>query len=473
MILKRFYHTGLAQASYLAGCPASKEAIVIDANRDVDQYIQAAEAEGMTITAVSETHIHADYVSGSRELAERTGAKLYLSDEGDADWKYAFADQPNVTLIKDGDKIEVGPMVIEILHTPGHTPEHISFLLTDTSGSMTPMGAFTGDFVFVGDVGRPDLLERAANFEGTMEKGARVLHNSIQKFLDMPDHLLLWPAHGAGSACGKSLGGLPDSSLGYEKLVNWGLKVKGEDKFVDEVLSGQPEPPFYFKEMKRINKVGPPILGGMSAPAQYGSAEFLQKLEEGAVIVDVRNSDTGMQQPMKGVLNVPLGKGFCTFAGWTLPFDTPIWLIAETEAQAAEASKELKMIGLDDTKGWFGPSSVTTYVSEFGQFEPVKQVSMEEALAAQASGAANILDVRGLAEREDGAISGSTHIPYGWLSRRIDEVPKDKPLYVHCRSGGRSPVALSILKSNGIDNVVNIPGGWEEFESISAKTAKV
>ena len=202
MLLKRFYDNGLAQASYLIGCSATGEAIVVDANRDVEQYVRAASDEGLRVTHVTETHIHADFVSGSRELAARTGAKLLLSDEGGPEWRYAFAAAADATLLRDGDSFMVGNIRFDVLHTPGHTPEHLSFLVTDTPATDRPMGAITGDFIFVGDVGRPDLLERAANVAGTMRASAQALFRSIQRFKQLPDSLQIWPGHGAGSACG-------------------------------------------------------------------------------------------------------------------------------------------------------------------------------------------------------------------------------------------------------------------------------
>ncbi|MGI8842989.1 MAG: MBL fold metallo-hydrolase, partial [Gemmatimonadaceae bacterium] len=225
MLLKRFYDNKLAQASYLVGCQATGEALVVDANRDIGQYVNAADAEGLRITHVTETHIHADYVSGSRELAQRAGAQLFLSNEGGPDWKYAFASESAATLLRDGSSFMVGNVKVDVMHTPGHTPEHISFMITDTPATSLPMGVFTGDFVFVGDVGRPDLLERAAGFEGAMVEGARTLFRSLQRFRELPDYLQLWPGHGAGSACGKSLGAVPSTTLGYEKVANWALAM--------------------------------------------------------------------------------------------------------------------------------------------------------------------------------------------------------------------------------------------------------
>jgi hydroxyacylglutathione hydrolase len=203
MLLRYFYDQKLAHASYMVGCQQTHEAIIIDPGRDLEPYLKEAEAQELCIVAAAETHIHADFVSGGRELAERTRARLYLSDEGDQDWKYQFLDGLDYQLLYDGDTFKIGNIKFEVLHTPGHTPEHISFLLTDTAGANRPMGIFTGDFVFVGDVGRPDLLEEAAGFKGTKEVGARQMFKSIQRFKELPDYVQVWPAHGAGSACGK------------------------------------------------------------------------------------------------------------------------------------------------------------------------------------------------------------------------------------------------------------------------------
>ncbi|MFP5379223.1 MAG: MBL fold metallo-hydrolase, partial [Vicinamibacteria bacterium] len=265
MLVTRFFEPSIAQASYLIGCAAAREAIVIDANRDIETYIRAAEAEHVRIAYVTETHIHADYVSGSRELAARTGATLLLSDEGDADWKYQFASEGR--LVRHGDVVTMGNVRIDVVHTPGHTPEHLSFLVTDGAAADLPIAAVTGDFIFVGDVGRPDLLERAANFKGTMEIGARTLWASLQRFnAAHEDYLQIWPGHGAGSACGKGISAIPHSTLGYERRFNWAFKAADEAAFVREVLSGQPDPPKYFATMKRINKEGPRPLGGFRTP---------------------------------------------------------------------------------------------------------------------------------------------------------------------------------------------------------------
>src|SRR5690606_209903 len=257
MFFQHVYDKSLAQASYVIGCQVKKEAIVIDAQRDIDVYLKIAKQNNLKITHITETHIHADFLCGARELAAVTGAELYLSDEGGKDWQYEF---PHVGL-KHGDKIKVGNLTFEILHTPGHTPESISFLLTDHPASEKPVMVFTGDFVFVGDIGRPDLLEKAAGLMGTKDAGARQMYESVQRFSKLPEYIQVWPAHGAGSACGKALGAVPSSTVGYELIRNWAFQYENDKQgFVDYLLEGQPEPPKYFAMMKHLNKVPRPLL---------------------------------------------------------------------------------------------------------------------------------------------------------------------------------------------------------------------
>jgi len=264
MLLRYFYDDRLAQASYMVGCARSGEALIVDPMRHIQPYLAAAQKEGLRITHIVETHIHADFVSGARELAAATDARIYLSDMGPSEWKYAYADDPRVVLVRDGDHFMVGNIRIDVLHTPGHTPEHISFMVTDTAGADKPMGVFTGDFIFVGDVGRPDLLEEAAGQAGTKVPGAKQQFASVQRFKALPDYLQIWPGHGAGSACGKALGAIPSTTLGYEKLFNPAFQFTDEAAFVDWLLSGQPEAPRYFAQMKRVNKLGPALLCDLS-----------------------------------------------------------------------------------------------------------------------------------------------------------------------------------------------------------------
>ena len=461
MLLKRFYDDKLAQASYLVGCQATGEALVIDANRDVGQYIQAAAAEGLRVTHVTETHIHADFVSGSRELASRAGAKLFLSDEGDADWKYAFAKDAGATLVMDGDHFMVGNIRVDVLHTPGHTPEHIAFMITDTPATDRPMGVFTGDFVFAGDVGRPDLLEKAAKVVGTMEAGARTLHRSLQKFKQLPDYLQLWPGHGAGSACGKALGAVPSTTLGYEKIANWGLADVDEDTFVQQVLAGQPEPPRYFAEMKRINKVGPRMLGGIHRPSRLDPDQVSALLDRDAMIVDTRKWAEYRTGFIPGTINIPLTKSFTTWAGWLVPYDADFYLIADDANERAldEAVRDLAMIGLDRVAGWFGRDALDAWAAAHGALETAEEIDAATLAERRTSGTA-VLDVRGAAEWESGHLPGVPNIPLGYLQERIAELPVDTPIVLHCQGGGRSAIATSLLKAKGFRNVSNLAGGF-------------
>jgi hydroxyacylglutathione hydrolase len=460
MLLKRIYDPKLAQASYLIGCQATGEAIVVDANRDIAQYIDAAAEEGLRVTHVTETHIHADFVSGSRELAQRTGAQLLLSDEGDADWKYAFAAASHATLLHDHDVFMVGNLKFEVLHTPGHTPEHLSFLVTDTPASAGPIGAITGDFVFVGDVGRPDLLERAAKMMGTMEAGARTLFRSLQRFKQLPDHLQIWPGHGAGSACGKALGAVPTSTLGYEKIANWGLTITDEQAFVDAVLAGQPEPPKYFAEMKRINKIGPAILNGFRRPPHLALGALTNALSSGSVIVDCRPAAKYAAGFIPGTINIPLNKSFNTWAGWLLAYGTDFYLIVEDDTSVAAAVRDLAMIGLDQVAGYLTTSVLAEFTASGGELRRIPQSAVSTVAADLSAGRVHVIDVRGATEYAAGHLPGVPNIPLGYLTEHLDELPTATPLVLHCQGGGRSAIAASLLSARGFTNVVNMTGGY-------------
>jgi len=465
MILERFYETKLAQASYLVGCSSSKEAIVIDANRDVEQYLRAATKEGLRIVAVTETHIHADYVSGSRELAERTGGRLFLSSEGDEEWQYAFPERDNLVFVKHGDVIHVGQLRLEVLHTPGHTPEHICFLTRDLSVSDKPVCVFTGDFVFVGDVGRPDLLERAANFKGTMEVGAKALFESLQKFQAKPDYLMIFPGHGAGSACGKSLGAVPVSTLGYEKYSNWAFSVRDAENFVETILEGQPEPPKYFAQMKKLNKFGPPILGGVRIPPRLSGERLFEILEKDEILVDIRTAGEAAIGFVPGALNIPLDASFITWAGWLLSYEKPIYLLANSEEDVREAVRDLMLIGLDDVRGWLGTDALRAYERRYVALEIVPQITAERMYQRYESGEVEIVDIRGANEYRMGHIPGVRNIPLGYLADYSKELPKDKPLVVHCSGGTRSPIGISVLRKLGFRNAINLTGGFMEYEA--------
>jgi hydroxyacylglutathione hydrolase len=331
-------------------------------------------------------------------------------------------------------------------------------VVTDTPATDKPMGALTGDFVFVGDVGRPDLLEKAAKIVGTMEAGARTLFKSLERFKQLPDYIQIWPGHGAGSACGKALGAVPFSTLGYEKIANWGLRTGDETEFVEEVLRGQPEPPRYFADMKRINREGPRILGGFNRPALMQPDAIDSLLREGRIVVDTRRSADFAAGHIPRTINIPLNKSFTTWAGWLVPFDSEFYLIAE-EGRLDELVKDLAMIGLDQVAGWFDPAIITSRTD----LETTAQISADELAAKVDRDEVTVIDVRGRAEWELGHLPGVENIPVGYLTERLAEVPTSKPVVVHCQSGSRSAIAASVLQAAGVKNVINYGGGFSEW----------
>lgn len=467
MLIKRLYDEPLAQAAWLVGCQATGTCLVIDPNRDVAGLMAAAAAEGMRITHVTETHIHADFLSGARDLARATGARLLLSDCGGPDWRYAYRDEPNVDRLVDGSTFMVGNLKLEVMHTPGHTPEHVVFILTDTPASDRPVGVFTGDFVFVGDVGRPDLLEKAAHIVGTMEAGARALYASLQRFKQLPDYLQLWPGHGAGSACGKALGAVPSSTLGYEKMVNWGLRAPTEAAFVAEVLSGQPEPPMYFAEMKRLNRDGSPSLASLPVPAALPPFALAEAMAGGATILDIRPGADFIAHHAPGALGIPYSKAFSTYAGSVIPFGATIYLLAEsaTHANVARAARDLAFIGYDHVVGAFGADALSALAESGRALACVHEVAPAEALAEAQRGAATIVDVRKSTEFAEGHVPGATLVPLPQLVARMAEVPRDRPVVLHCQGGTRSIVALSLLEAHGWTNLRNLPGGMNAWQA--------
>lgn len=464
MLLKYFYDKSLAHASYLVGCQKTGEAVVIDPGRDINPYLHAASQEGLKIVGSIETHIHADFVSGSRELADRVGAKLYLSDEGPADWKYQFADQYDSRLLKHGDLISVGKLKLEVVHTPGHTPEHLAFLLTDEGGGATgPMGIFTGDFVFVGSIGRPDLLESAAGVVGSAEVGARQLYHSMKKFRQLPDYLQVWPAHGAGSACGKGLGAIPSTTVGYEKRFNPALQFTDEQQFVDYILTDQPETPFYFAVMKRVNKLGPELIRNLPAVKAIVPGE-LTRIAKQRLVIDLGPSSEFAKGHVPSTINVPLAT-LVQWAGFFVDDKQPISLLTDP-ALLPEALRSLRSIGIDNVVGYFDATAVTaaglrteTYLSS----TPEKLQSKIE------SGEVNLIDVRARTEFREGHIPQARHQFLGKLLRELEQIDKRRPIVVQCLGGTRSAIAISLLQRAGYD-AINMLGGYQAWKGAGLPT---
>lgn len=462
MYFKHVYDKTLAQASYFIGCQAKGEAIVIDAKRDIDTYLDIARQNNMKITHIAETHIHADFLAGSRELAAVTGARMYLSDEGGEDWQYEF----DHVGLKHGDKINVGNLTLEVLHTPGHTPESISFLLTDHPATNKPVMVFTGDFVFVGDIGRPDLLEKAAGFTGTQEKGAKQMYRSIQRFAELPDYVQVWPGHGAGSACGKALGAVPSSTVGYEMIRNWAFQYKNDEQgFVDYLLDGQPEPPRYFAMMKHLNKVDRPLLTKVPKHAKLTKEEFSDAYNKGIKIIDTRNKFDFAKEHIPGSINIQGNNSFATWCGWILNYDEQFILIADKD-QMDDLTRKLMRIGLDNILGYVDD------IATLGiQLQSSEIIDIEEFKSYIDKEDVQIVDVRGESEYKAGHIKGADNVFVGTLEKNLDKIDTGKEVIIHCQSGDRSAIAQSLLAKNGI-RVRNYSGGMKEWNEKGNETVK-
>jgi hydroxyacylglutathione hydrolase len=460
MIVQRLFEPMLAQASYLVGCAFAGEAIVIDPNRDADAYLAAAAAENLRITHVTETHIHADYLSGSRELAHKTGATLWLSDEGDAGWKYQFISEGRP--IRGGGRITIGNVSLDVVHTPGHTPEHVTFLVTDGAVADQPIAAVTGDFIFVGDVGRPDLLERAVRMSGTMEDAARTLYASLQAFnRDHPEWLQIWPGHGAGSSCGKGISAVPHSTLGYERRFNWAFNVESEEAFVQQVLAGQPDPPKYFATMKRLNQTGPRLLQRMATPSRVDDCQLWRLLGRGGLVIDTRSADAFAAGFVPGTINLPLNNAFLTWAGWLIPYDTDIYLLLGEggEARLDQMVRALALIGIDHVAGYFASSAIgnTTTLIPLAR---IPQIDAQQLAGMRGDHTPVVIDVRNDNEWAAGHLPAAVHIPLGHISDRLSHVPKGQPLITQCQAGARSAIAASVLRRAGFTDVSNLVGGY-------------
>ena len=470
MLLRRFYDDALAQASYLIGCQRTGDAIVVDPNRDTDQYIAAAKSDGVRITHVTETHIHADFVSGARQLSRRAGGQLFLSDCA-SDYRYSYAGTDNATMLHDGATIAVGNVRLDVIHTPGHTPEHVSFIVTDGAGADAPMGMLSGDFIFVGDVGRPDLLERAANVAGSTDALARALHRSLGKISSLPDWLQIWPGHGAGSACGKALGAVPQSTLGYERRFNWAFQIEDESDFVREVLVGQSDPPSYFARMKRVNQRGPRVLGGFPQPVEIDDIGLREAMRAATPIVDTRPVGAFASGHLQGSLSLPLGKSFTTWAGWLLDGERELILISEDAPTAAAAARALSMIGIDRVASYASPDAMRS-AGRDGGLQTVQRLTPSELRDRMTSGDVHVVDVRSAAEWGAGHLPGAQNIPLGELAARAGELPRGRAIVVQCQGGLRSMIGSSLLQAHGAARVLDLRGGFAEWDATGLPTER-
>ncbi|WP_449354384.1 MBL fold metallo-hydrolase [Virgibacillus natechei] len=469
MYLKYFYDKHLSQASYMVGCQATGEAAIIDPSRNIEDYLTVAREEGYIINKALETHIHADFVSGVTELARRTNTTIYHSAEGAENGGYQFDSSLPQQGLKHGDIVSVGKVQLKAIHTPGHTPEHISYELTDSANAEHPIGVFTGDFVFVGDVGRPDLLEKSAGIRNSAERGARQLFHSLRQFKEYDDYMQIWPGHGAGSACGKALGAVPTSTVGYEKMYNPALQPEEEQEFVNFLLDGQTEPPAYFAKMKEVNPVGmtplSEVTAGVSMDLNGDSVAALAHLDKN-MVVDTRSSYEFSNRSLPGTVNIPFPNLFAEWMGRLASYDVDLYIITEPH-DVGRIRTILNGMGLDRIKGFFPPSIInTTEKTRSYDNKTPKEITQE-----QETKNLQILDVRYQDEWEDNHIPNAKHLPLHKLPDGTEKLSKNKPVAVHCASGKRSAIASSILLNQGYE-VINITGGFNRWKSENLRTSQ-
>jgi len=453
MFMQRIFTEGLAQASFVVASDSTREAVVIDPRRDVEVYLDVAAAHDLTIKHIFETHIHADYASGARELAARTGATIYASAVGGSEFEH----HP----VNDGDVLEVGELTFEVLLTPGHTPEHICVLVHDATNADEPPTMFSGDMLFVGSVGRPDLLGE----EQTRTLATALYHTIHEKMMALDDSIVVYPGHGAGSACGKAIGNDPSTTMGQEKRFNFAFQPATEEQFVTMILDGLPEPPPYFPVMKQLNKRGPEILGGIPSVDALDIDALRSVQQSGAAtLLDVRPAERFGEAFLAGSLNIGLGPSLPNWAGWAVSYDQPIVLVVADAADVEEAVTWLIRIGLDNVQGYV-VADPDAWRAAGLEVDVIEQLDPRTAQAKLAAGELQILDVRNRDEWDGGHVADAHNIPVGPLVRGEDGLDRDQPVAVMCAAGYRSSLGASALKQRGYDKVINVVGGMDAWRA--------
>jgi len=452
LVFKTVQTEGIAELSYLVGDDDEGVAAVFDPRPDCDIYIEMAREAGVAITHIFETHIHADLVSGSRELCARVeSAKIYTSEEGGA--QYGFEREK----IKDGDRFEFGEVLITARHTPGHTPEHLSYLLAESDRPDEPWGILTGDSLFVSSAGRPDLLGE----KHTKQLAEKQFHTLRDFYLKMPDHVMIYPNHGAGSPCGADIGARLTSTIGYERRHNKFLQFDDVKKFTDYALATAPPVPKYYPVMKQMNAKGPEVLGGLPRVPGLPPKAFKDAIEKKAgALVDTRSMLAFGGGHIPGALNIGGSPVLSIWAGWMLASNEPILLVLENENDLEKVVSLFIRTGYSKFAGYLMGGMKAWQAAGFEQAE-VRQMSVHE-LNKQAA-RLQIVDVRSPREWKNGHVPGARHIFLPELRKRVGELDHAKPTAVYCASGYRASIAASILKEEGFDNLWNVPGSWEAW----------
>ncbi len=449
MLLKHFFVEKIAHSSYMIA--GNNTCAVIDPRRDVDIYIEDARKLGVRITHIIETHLHADFISGHIDLADKTGAKIYAPASG----KCTFDHIP----VSEGDKIVIEDMELDVIETPGHTPEHVCYIIKDLSRADEPVGIFTGDTLFVGDVGRPDLFPDIAQ-----DLAGKLYHSLHDKILKLPDYCEVYPAHGAGSLCGRAMGAKWRSTIGFERKFNEALQIKDKEWFIKSLTSDMPPAPDHFSRCSDINRKGPVMIKDMPELEELKPSEFLNKItNEGCIVLDTRSYDCFASHHIQGAWHIDIGGNFPTFAGWVVPPERKLLLVSSSMAEAETAAIRARRTGIDNIKGFLDGSMFAWAVA--GQkTSSVGQISAEE-LYQKTCGSSQftLIDVRSPKEFEDNHIEGAVNIPAPDLRERYKELKKDDIYVLICSTGHRSSLGSSILKMNGFENVYNVAGGMSGY----------
>ena len=458
MIVQSFFVPGIAHSSYLLG--GTDRCAVVDPRRDTEIYLQAARELNLKITTILQTHLHADFVSGHLDLARATGAEIVMPASANA----AFPHKP----VREGDSLRLDDLSLEVLETPGHTPEHLTYVVRDLARGSEPVSIFCGDTLFVGDVGRPDL------FPGQAETLAGRLFDSLHgKLLGLPDYCEVYPAHGAGSLCGRSMGAKRETTVGYEKLYNGALQIREKRDFVTSLTSGMPAAPDHFSRCSRINAQGPALLETLPVPVPLSPRTFREKMQDtGAVVLDIRDYSAFGGNHVPGSFCIDLGGNFATFAGWVLPPDREILVVADRQESVDSAVPWLRRVGLDQTTGWLD-GSLFAWAKAGLPTAHVPQVSPYELHDFVSSPGAPVilLDVRSPSEFESFHIPGAVNIPVPDLRERHRELGAGSRIVTLCGTGQRSSLGASLLLQRGFQDVRNLSGGMMGFAAAGMSEA--
>jgi hydroxyacylglutathione hydrolase len=451
MLLKHFFLGKIAHSSYiLAG---KNSCAVIDPQRDIDFYINEARALGVDITHILQTHLHADFVSGHMDLAEKTGAKIYVAKSAKCTFDHLA--------LAEGDTVELEDMVLQVLETPGHTPEHLSYVVVDKSRSTSPVGVFVGDTLFVGDVGRPDLFPDLAT-----ELADKLYHSLHDKLLKLPDYVEVYPAHGAGSLCGRAMGAKWRSTIGYERNFNNALQIKDKAAFIKSLTENMPPAPDHFSRCSDINRKGPVRVSELPTLQELSPSVFLEKLAgSDCLVLDSRSYHAFSGQHLEDAWHLDLNGNFPTFTGWVIPTDKDILLVADDYKKAQEANLWARRVGMDRIIGYLD-GGMAAWAVEGLSTSHSGLISAEELHALLQKGDHIVLlDVRAPLEFEESHIEGAINIPVADLRTRYTELDPAKPTVLVCSSGNRSSLGVSILKQHGFKEVINVAGGMTGYSA--------